>query len=90
VSDAAGPTDLRFDLDSLTVGELEDLEDRLGAGLDEIIRQLQQGGRSAKLLRAIVWVTQRRTEPGFTWEQAGAVRVTEVVAPPPREAGAAG
>lgn len=78
---------LAFDLDSLTVGELEELEDRLGCSFTDIAKQLQSGGASARLLRGIVWLTGRRDDPDFTWEQAGDVRVSQVVAPPPPQAG---
>lgn len=82
-------TPLAFSLDSLTLGELEELEDRLGMGLEEITEAIGSGaGRSTKLLRALVWLTRRREDPSFTWEQAGEIRVVEVAAPRPQGAGA--
>ena len=55
---------LEVSMDELTFGELEDLEDFLGVPATKFGEVSQ-----AKLTRRLVYLMQRRTDPGFTYEQ---------------------
>lgn len=63
---------LEIDLDFLTVEELEEVEDLTGQGVDTLA---QPGVPKAKIMRAIGFVTKKRSDPSFTWEQAGKLKV---------------
>lgn len=70
---------LDFDLNSLTVGELVDLQDVAGdAALDRLVEKQQA---SPKMLLALLWILGRRDDPSFTLEQARAYKVTELKVP---------
>lgn len=62
---------LSIDLDHLTVGEIEEIEELTGQGLDAF----GAPGPKGKMLRAIAFVTRKRSNPDFTWEEAGKLRV---------------
>lgn len=84
---------LRIDENELTLGDLEDFEDTVGASLMDALKQtplkdedgnkvLDEKGRpqmqvnvSAKALKALVWITQRKVNPVFSLEDARNVRV---------------
>ncbi|MGW6535218.1 hypothetical protein ACWGBV_03170 [Streptomyces sp. NPDC055051] len=85
---------LRIDPDVLTIGDLEDFEDVVGAPLYDVLQPkpvigsdgrkvLDEKGRpelqtqiSTKALKALIWITQRMEKPGFSLEDARAVRVS--------------
>jgi len=56
---------VRIDQASLTFGDLADIEDVLGLALSDVFEKSQSKG-----MAALVWVTVRRTDPTFTYEQA--------------------
>jgi hypothetical protein len=60
------------DLEQLTVSEIEQIEELTGVGIDTFS---QPGSAKGKTLRAGGYVVKRRTDPSFTWEQAGNLRV---------------
>lgn len=66
------PDVLEIDLDYLTVEELEEVEDLTGKGIDTLAKE---GAPKAKMMRAIGFVMRKRTDPSFTWEQAGKLKV---------------
>jgi hypothetical protein len=60
------------DLEQLTVNEIEQIEELTGEGIDIFGHA---GTKKGKTLRAGGLVFMRRTDPSFTWEQAGNLRV---------------
>lgn len=61
-----------FDLDDLTVEEIEDIEEATGCSIDRLFADDRPRG---KTLRAIAWIVKRREDPAFTFEQAGKVKI---------------
>ncbi len=59
-------------LDKLTIGEIELAEELSGQPIHTLFDDAKPKG---KLLRAIAVALRRRTEPEFTWDQAGSLRV---------------
>ena len=77
---------LRFSVDSLTVGDLEDIEELTGMAFDEIMEMLTRGevgkggriGLPLKVLKALVFVIYRAGDPAFTIDDARKVKVSEL------------
>ena len=77
---------LRFSVDSLTVGDLEDIEEITGMAFDEIMAMLTSGqvgeggkiGLPLKVIKALVLVIYRASNPAFTIEDARKVKVSEL------------
>lgn len=63
-----------INLDDLTIGDLEEIEDVVGETSDSIFK----GTPSAKALKAIVYVICRRENPEFTLEDAAKVKVSDL------------
>ncbi|MDX3295135.1 hypothetical protein PV569_15615 [Streptomyces scabiei] len=63
---------LSLDIDSLSIDEIEIIEDIIDGPLDQIAKP---GARKAKLLRAMAVVIKRRDDPSFTAEDAGSLRI---------------
>ena len=61
-----------IDANSLTLGELEEIEDLTGRN---VTAELGKGTPSARTLTALIWVIKRRTDPGFTIEDARKINV---------------
>lgn len=59
-------------VDDLTVGELEELEERTQRPLS---RLFDEDAPRGKLLHALAFIQLRRDDPSTTWEAAGNVRV---------------
>lgn len=70
---------MEFDLESLTLAELSDIEKQAG---HDAVDRLMAGKVSASAMQAVVWVVQRRADPSFTWEKAGEVKVVELTPAP--------
>lgn len=68
-----------FDLETLEIGELEDMEDVSGLDAEEIAERLKTGRLPARLLKAVVWVVGRRGDPAFTIEAARRVKFADIV-----------
>ena len=93
---------LRFSVDSLTVGDLEDIEEITGLSFDEIMAMLTSGkvgengtiGLPLKVLKALVFVIYRAGQPDFTLDDARKVKVSELevvlAEPDPTEPAAGG
>ena len=64
------PIHLELDVNRFTLAELEDLEEATGMSFVQLGERLQSGDYPIKLLRALVWILRRRTDPGFTLEDA--------------------
>jgi hypothetical protein len=78
-----------YTLDDLTLGELEALEDHMGLPIGQIDLN------SARAMRFLVWLLKHREDPAFTMEQAGDVKITDLISDeaddnPPADAGAEG
>lgn len=52
-----------IDLDGLTLGEMEIVEDMTNLGLDEVFEALGKPGPKSKILIALGYVTERRKNP---------------------------
>lgn len=61
-----------FDPNTLTMGELEEIEDLTGRNVSV---ELGRGQPSAKTLTALVYVFMRRDDPAFTMDDARATKV---------------
>jgi len=72
-----GDEELDFDVNTLTLGEVEVMEEIVGR---DVMRELSRGDvqPSVKTLLALVYVIKRRTNPAFTLDDARARRVTAV------------
>jgi hypothetical protein len=64
-----------FDLDRLTLGELEEIEEIAGF---ESVQRMMAGQMSAKALTAVAYIVKRQTDPDFTLEDARAIKVTAI------------
>lgn len=63
-----------IDMNELTAGDVEDIEEYAGLSFTE----MNESGFPGKGMTALIWVTQRRTDPSFTIEQARAVKVSKI------------
>jgi hypothetical protein len=69
---------LVIDITALKVREIEEIEDRLGESIDAAFGA---GSPKGKALRALGFVMRRRTNPDYTWEDAGEL-VVQLSDPP--------
>jgi len=74
------PDEVTIDLEALTLGDLEDVEDLTGMGFSALVNS--PGGLPMKGLRALAFVSVRRDIPEVTFEDCrgfsqGAIRVKE-------------
>ena len=65
---------LTFDLNKLTVGDLEDLEEIAGEKYEEI----DWTHPGAKLLKAMAFIAGRWDNPGFTVDDARNIRIVDL------------
>lgn len=65
---------ITINLDDLTLGDLADMEDVSGVSLTGI----NLGSPPVRVIPALVWIQQRRTEPGYTYEMARAIKLSEL------------
>ncbi|MFF3086369.1 hypothetical protein ACFVRB_15165 [Streptomyces nojiriensis] len=63
---------LSLDIDSLTIDEIDVIEDIIDGPLDSLAKP---GARKAKLLRAMAVVIKQREDPTFSAEDAGKLRI---------------
>lgn len=73
---------LTFNEDDLTLADLEDIEDYARMPFTGL--EVDGDGNAslpARMLTALVWVTQRHENPDFTVEDARRVRVSEIEVP---------
>ncbi len=66
---------IEFDADRLTIAEAQLFEEKTGLSIGTI-----KPGTviPAVALRGLVFIIQRRTEPAFSWEDAGDVELTSL------------
>lgn len=75
---------LRFSVDHITVGDMEDLEEITGTPFGELLDLLgkaESGGTMSipiKVLKALVFIIYRQDNPDFTLDDARKVKVTEL------------
>jgi hypothetical protein len=63
---------LALNIDSLTLDEIDAIEEIIDAPLDSLNKP---GQKRAKLLKAMAYVIKRRENPDFTIEDAGRLRI---------------
>jgi hypothetical protein len=63
-------------ISSLTLDEVETIENLSGQAMDEF---MGAGKLKGKALKAIIWVAKKRTDPNFKMEDAGKVTFTEAL-----------
>jgi hypothetical protein len=85
--DVLSPDVLSLNLESLTIDEIDAIEEIIDAPLDSLSKP---GVRKAKLLKAMAYVIKKRDNPDFTIEDAGRLRLILKPATPadPTEANA--
>ena len=69
-----------LDLDDMTLGELEVIEEVAGA---EAVMLLMAKQMTVKALIAVAYVVRRRTNPEFTVEDAKSIKVVALKQPDP-------
>lgn len=64
-----------IDLNTLTLGDLEAVEEVVGG---DVLRQISGGSPSPKALVALVWVVKRKADPAYTLDDARSVPLVKV------------
>jgi hypothetical protein len=64
---------LSLDIDSLTLDEIDVIEDIIDGPLDSLSKP---GARKGRLLRAMAVVIKQRTDPSFSVADAGRLRIS--------------
>lgn len=64
----------KFDFESLTLEEVEQIELIAGTSIDQL---MDAGQPKGKALKAIIYVIKKREDPNFTLEQAGKIPLKE-------------
>ncbi|MFI6861297.1 hypothetical protein ACIBKZ_15580 [Streptomyces sp. NPDC050421] len=70
---AVGDDVLSLDIDSLTLDEIDDIEEIIDGPLDSLSKP---GARKAKLLKAMAYVIKKRDNPDFTIADAGRLKIS--------------
>lgn len=65
-----------MNFDSLTLEEVETIEQLTGLSIDTI---MDAGKPRGKVLRSFVWIMGKRANPSYSIEDAGKVSLTEAV-----------
>lgn len=68
-------SDLKLDFDSLTLDEVELIEDATGLNISQIVDVEEL---SAKTAKALVWIMRRRSEPNLTIADCGGMTLAEL------------
>ncbi len=63
---ADSQTLIEFDPDSLTLGEMEDIEEASGLGFMELVEQFDSQKLTVQSLKAVTWILLRRDNPDLT------------------------
>ena len=63
---------LNLDLNDLTIGEISEIEELSNLPFDAMNDPTKPKGR---LLQAMAYVSKKRTDPNFTFEMAGALKL---------------
>lgn len=64
---------LNIDINDLTIAEVVEIEDLTGMPLDALGQADKPKGR---MLQALAYISKRRDNPDFTFEDAGALKIT--------------
>ena len=64
---------LNIDINDLTIAEVVEIEERTGLPLDALGQADKPKG---KMLQALAYIVKRREDPDFTWEMAGALKIS--------------
>jgi hypothetical protein len=86
-SDAPEDEVLEFDVNDLTLGEIETIEEIVG---HEVLRELGRGNPGIKTLIAVVFIMKKRTHPDVTLDDIRRMNVTALKVggqPDPKEPG---
>ena len=64
---------LDIDINDLTIAEVVEIEELTGLPFDAMGDATKPKG---KMLQALAFVSKRRDDPDFTWEMAGALKIS--------------
>ena len=67
-----------IDINDLTIGEVVEIEELTGLPLDALGQADKPKG---KMLQALAFISKRRDNPAFTWEMAGALKISTDATP---------
>jgi hypothetical protein len=67
-------SETKFDFESLTLEEVETIELITGNSIDQL---MDAGQPKGKALKAIIFVIKKRSDPNYTLEQAGSIKLSE-------------
>ncbi len=67
-------TKMKLDMADLTLGELADVTEMLGIGIQDAL----QGPSQPRAMAAIAWILHRRDDPAYTFEQALTLRMGDL------------
>ena len=67
-----------IDINDLTIAEVVEIEERTGMPLDALGQADKPKG---KMLQALAYISKRRDNPDFTWEMAGALKISTDATP---------
>jgi len=70
---------LNIDINDLTIAEVVEIEDLTGMPLDALGQDDKPKGR---MLQALAFISKRRDDPSFTYEDAGALKITTTSSKP--------
>ena len=70
---------LNIDINDLTIAEVVEIEDLTGMPLDALGQDDKPKGR---MLQALAYISKRRDNPDFTFEDAGALKITTTSSKP--------
>lgn len=66
-----------LNFDTMTLEDIETIETLTGTSIDSIVAEGQPKG---KVLKVLLWVVKRKTDPNFSIEQAAKIPFQEAVA----------
>ena len=64
-----------IDINDLTIAEVVLIEEMTGLPLDALG---QPDAPKGKMMQALAFISKKRVDPDFTWEQAGELRISAV------------
>lgn len=78
MSDFTLPDTIDFDPEDLTLGEMEDIEEKAGVSFQQIVAQFEAQDMQTSTLRAVMWVLIRRLNPEYTFEDTRDLNVRDM------------
>ena len=69
---------LNLDPGDLSLAEVRDIEDKSGKPISTVIEDLKSLEYNMDEVIAVLWVLQRREDPGFTFEDAENLKLSEI------------